>query len=300
MAKKGWRPLQEGDIVDIVAPGMATTRSTLRASADFLKSWGLVPRFPKTLFGADILCANSQKHRLQTLWGAINAKDSNAIWCIRGGYGRRRSTPSPKLFLGLSDASSLHNFFYQDWGWPTIHGSNIDRYGKRAAPSVEEKVLHKVIFGKASSVSYSLNPLNKAAEKNGYRQGAVTGGNLITCQASVGTAFELETKGRILFFEDIGERGYRVDRVLRHFQMCGLFKGVKAVVFGDFVGGKEPGGGRKVPAVLKAFAMESKIPVLSGLPTGHGKKRMPLPFGVSSRLTLGPNAKIECPTGCSL
>jgi muramoyltetrapeptide carboxypeptidase len=108
----------------------------------------------------------------------------------------------------------------------------------------------------------------------------------------LGTRFAKSPKGAFLFFEDIGERGYRVDRVLLHLRMAGYFNGVKGILFGDFVSSDEPNGGSRVPDVLQRFADEMKIPVFSGLEAGHGAFQRPLPFNTRAVLNCGPRGEL--------
>lgn len=305
-----WLPLREGDIVDVIAPGYRSTNTELEDGVRFLKSWGLVPRLPPRLFSRDVLCSNSDDSRFEQLRVALFARDSKAIWCIRGGYGSirlmsqvtrlRRPAAPPKLFIGLSDITTLHVFLNQAWGWPTVHGPLLDRLGRKAALPKYERELKRFVFGELEEISFSgLKALNAAARGRGVVRGAVSGGNLTVLQSSLGTAAEWETKGRILFFEDIGERGYRIDRILAQFEQAGMFNSAKAVIFGQFTGGREPDGSSLVPAVLRRFAETMRIPVFSGLASGHDLIQRPLPFETPSWLKLGARGELVCSAGAA-
>ena len=308
MKTNGWLPLQEGDIVDVVAPASHCTREGLNGGIRFLKSWGLVPRVPKNLFARDVICANTDEQRLAQLKRALYSEDSVAIWCVRGGYGANRLVPElaklkkpkgpPKLFIGFSDITTLHVFLNEKWGWPTIHGPMLDRIGRGHISQAQLKDLHRIFFGETDSVTYSgLKPMNKAARSVKTIKGEVTGGNLMTLQSTIGTKAPWHTKGKIIFLEEIDERGYRVDRLFEHLEQTGHFKYAKAIVLGGFLGGEEANGKSRVPAVLKRFAESSKIPVLSGVPSGHGDAQRSVPFGVKAVLKTGAKGSIEIPTG---
>lgn len=303
-----WIPLKEGDTVDLVAPGFACKPEEVRGALHFLASWGLEPRIPKKIFGRDVLCSHNDETRLKHLKDALTASDSKAVWCLRGGYGSIRLVPElaklkrplgpPKLFVGLSDITTLHIFLNQKWGWPTVHGPLLDRLGKGAAKPQYERELKKFVFGEMETISFSkLKPLNEKARGAGTVRGVVSGGNLITLQSSIGTSIPWNTKNRILFFEDIGERGYRVDRALEHFRQAGFFDKAKAIVFGDFTGGSESDGKTLVPQVMKRFAEQMKIPVFSGLASGHDVVQRPVPFETESVLHLGARGELICKTG---
>lgn len=304
----GWLPLEKGDTVDLVAPGFACKPEEVAGATEFLKSWGLVPRVPKKLFGRDVLCSNQDEVRLSHLREALLAPDSKAVWCLRGGYGSIRLLPElekikapkgpAKLFIGLSDITSLHLFLNQSWGWPTVHGPLMDRFGRGAVLPKYVREMKKYVFGEMQSIEFAgLKPLNAAARKSGKIHAEVTGGNLITLQSSLATPWQWQTRGRILFFEDIGERGYKVDRVLEHFEQAGLFEGIKGIVFGDFTGGAEADGRTLLPAVLKRFAEANAFPVFSGLKSGHDVIQRPLPFATHSVLELGERGVLTCQTG---
>jgi muramoyltetrapeptide carboxypeptidase len=310
VAAQTWLPLKEGDTVDLVAPGSACDPKVLENGMRVLASWGLEPRVPKKIFGRDVICAHDDATRFRYLKEALLATDSKAIWCVRGGYGSNRLIPAlmklkrpagaSKLFMGLSDISTLHMYLNQNWGWPTIHGPLLDRFAKGEVKPQYEREVKKLIFGEMDEIRFSgLKAMNEAArfKRSSVIRAPVTGGNLITLQSAIGTACEWQTKGKILFFEEIGERGYRVDRALEHFKQAGAFDRAKAIVFGDFTGGLEPGGGSTIPQVLKRFASEMKIPVFSGLKSGHDVVQRPLPFGTAAELHLGSKGELVCRTG---
>ncbi len=281
--------LQEGDIVDVVAPGFKSTKEELVGAIRFLESWGLVPRYDKKIFSKHFLFSSPTPERTRQLRNAILSEDSKVIWCMRGGYGSIRLLPfldkikkpkQKKLLIGISDVTSLHIYSYQNWNWPCLHTSLLDRLGKGIVPKTVENEIKKILFGKAEETHFKLKPMNSSAKKNKLIKAPVVGGNLVVSQSTLGTPYEIETKGKIIFFEELGERGYRVDRCLEHFRQAGKFKNCKALIFGHFLAGEEPGNKRPVwPDVLKSWAEELEIPVYSGLESGHGLKQRPLLLG---------------------
>ena len=305
MKALGWKPLQPGDQVEIIAPGMPPKPGTLKKIGHFLESWDLKLILPDDLLGKDLICSNDQASRATLLKQALKRKDSKMIWCLRGGYGAFHLLPtldkmkptSPKIFMGLSDATSLHSFLVNQWGWSTLHGCNIDRFARGEATKSELSRFKKVLFGQVDSVSYSLKPLNGLARKERVVKAPVIGGNLVTLQANFGTRFQVDPRGHFLFLEEIGERAYKVHRILFHLEQLGLLKKIRGVILGQFTGGREPGGKDLVPKVLKEWALSQKFPVVSGFPSGHGPNQHPLPFGTSAQLALGERPRIEIKTG---
>ncbi len=304
-----WQPLREGDIIDIVAPASACAPERLDGAIRFLSDWGLTPRLPRKIFGKDVICANDDANRLAHLKQALFSTDAKAIWCLRGGYGSIRLLPelmklkkpkgAPKLFIGLSDITSLNVFLNQEWNWPTIHGPMLDRLGRGETKPAYIKELRKFVFGELPEIRFQkLKPMNEAALAKTTLKGHVTGGNIVTLQSTLGTKCHWETAGKIIFFEEIGERGYRVDRILEHFRQAGCFDRAKAVVFGDFTGGEESDGTSRIPRILRRFASLVDIPVLSGVQSGHELIQRPVPLGTPSELHLAQGkCELVCKAG---
>ncbi len=293
-----WQPLKKGDLVDVVAPGFRISEERLHGAVRFLHEIGLQARVPRDIFGEDIVCGQTDKIRLAHLKSAILAKDSRAIWCLRGGYGAIRLIDAvakikrpaqPKLFIGYSDAVTLHNFFNQFWKWPTLHGPLLDRLGQHTLPEDEVSELVNLIFGRNKGIIHkNLLPLNPPARARDVRARALTGtvygGNLTVVQSFLGTRYAKIPQNAILFFEDVGERGYRVDRALVQLRQAGYFARTKAVVFGQFTESAERSGEDRVPGVLQRFAEEMKFPVFNNLQAGHGDKQRTVPFGTTARI----------------
>ncbi len=307
---KTWRPLEPGDTIDLVAPGFRCTDEEFAGALAFVRSWGFVPRYRKPIFSRDVLASAPDAKRFEDLKRALFAEDSGAVWCVRGGYGSIRLIPGlsmlrkparPKLFVGLSDITTLHVFLNQAWKWPTLHGPMMDRLGRNMTPAGHLRELKRIVTGEQAEIVFPrLKAMNRAARRRGRIRAAVTGGNLITLQSSIGTRAGYEPRGRIVLLEDIGERGYRIDRVFEHFLQAGVWAGVEAVVFGEFTGGREPDGSSRVPAVLRRFADSAPFPVFKGMVTGHGPIQRPVPFGVVGTLELGEKGELTLPTGAGL
>ncbi len=305
---QSWQPLQDGDIVDIIAPGWSVTPEVLKSSLEFLESWNLKARLPKNLFKKNLIASNTDETRWSHLQAALMAKDSKVIWCLRGGYGSIRLVPNlakmkkplkTKLLIGISDITSLHNFFNHQWQWPSLHGALLDRIGQKGkvAPSIQ-KEMKQILWGKSQEVIFKkLKPVNKAAEKVRRIKASIVGGNLATLQPTLGTPYEFDLKNKFLFLEDIGERGYKLDRMLVHFQQAGKLKDCKGILLGHFTGGDEPQGGSFVKKALLSWANESKIPVFSGMESGHDVNLRPVPFMTEAILVNSSGCEISIQTG---
>lgn len=293
--------LHPGDTVDVVMPGFRAPEENVKLGMAYIKKLKLVPRAPEDLVGEDLLCANSDERRFEHLKAALYS-DSKAVWCVRAGYGairlidRLRKLRPPrkrKLFIGYSDVTTIHHFLNHEWNWPTVHGPVLDRLGTGGFGDVEREELRDLLFGKAKEIRFSgLTPLNESARKKGIVRGKVFGGNLTVLQTTLGTPLQNNRSG-MLFLEDIGERGYRIDRMLQHFAQAGALRRVKAIVLGSFVGGAETGGGDLVRPVLERFAKEQKAPVFIGMKAGHGDIQRPVCFNTEAVLRCGPEGDLR-------
>jgi muramoyltetrapeptide carboxypeptidase len=297
--------LAPGDIVDVVAPGFRCSPEQLAGGIRFLKRQGLIPRVPPDLFGPDLLCANTDAQRYSQLRKALYARDSRAVWGVRGGYGAIRiiqrlqtlKPPAhPKLVIGYSDVTTLHQLLNQFWGWPSLHGPFLDRLGGTNMREEDRRELDAVLFrGERHTVFADLAPLNAAARRRQLISGKLTGGNLTVLQSTLATALQRRPSG-ILFLEDVGERGYRIDRMLEHLRQAGVLRNLKAIVFGTFLGGAETDGSNLGPAVLARFAQSVAIPVLAGMEAGHGPGQRPVFLHTRAELRCGTDAQLSVRT----
>lgn len=296
---KSWQALKENSIVDIIAPaGGVTDTSIIEKLKNLLKSWQLIPRVSPHLLGPDLLCANSDEKRFQQLKDALLNTDSQAIWCLRGGYGCTRLIPylrkliAPekcKLFIGFSDITTLHLFLQQKWHWQTLHGPSLNQVTNQLIAQKNIDELKKIIFGQLSELIYLLEPYTKSSHSLGFIGAPITGGNLSLVQTSLGTNWQIETQDKILFLEDVNESAYRIDRMLQHLQQSEILSHIKAILLGDFTFPAKIEEEKKIQAILERFAKEQNFPVLRCPDIGHGKKNRSLPFATPALLNLNKN-----------
>ncbi len=276
--------------IALVAPSSRVSEENTKFTKNYFETLGMKVTAPEDLFGEDLLCAHQDKVRLFHLKSAFEDPSVDVIWLLMGGYGLGRLMPDlfhiprpkkEKLFIGFSDGTALHIFLNQVWNWPTLHGIGALQAARQVVDVTSiKKTLQFVNEGLSSYQPPSLSPLNKKAKKINKLTGLVVGGNLCLLQTSIGTRWQAQTEGKILFLEDVDERGYRIDRMLIHLQQAGLFDRVKAIVLGDFTKGEEKDGSSLVVPVLERFAHSIDVPVFSLRGCGHGKENLPLPFNI--------------------
>jgi muramoyltetrapeptide carboxypeptidase len=297
---KTWKYLKPGDLIDLVAPGSPCTQDEFKLGVQYLEQKGFKVRFPLDLFTSEVpFHSSSDQKRFEHLKAAIMAKDSKAIWCLRGGYGSNRlvadmlklKPTQSKLFIGISDITSLHLVLNLKWDWSSLHGPLLDRVGTGRVPKELETELWDLLTGRAKEQVFAdLHPLNPIAHKQKKLSANILGGNLAVIQSMIGTALKPNFKEDFLFLEDIGERGYRLDKMFYHLRTGGVLAGVKAVFFGHFTGGEEPDGKESLaPYALQRFANDVGIPVFAGIQSGHGAKLRALPLNSPATLQFKNN-----------
>ncbi len=292
--------LEPGHQVEIIAPASRCSDQKLALLRSQLVDWGLNCVISETIFGKDLLCANSDALRFQGLLAALHNDANHAILCARGGYGASRLLPhlyraakpqKAKIFIGLSDITALHLFLNQQWGWSSIHGSLSPNV--LTAQSVTH--LQQLLFSKKNLEFTNLVPLNDAARRPDIFSGRISGGNLTLIQTSLGTPWQIDSTNKILVLEEINERGYKIDRALMQLQQAGVFAQAKAILLGDFLGGEELNGRSYVDSVLERFARQIKAPVVRIPGVGHGATNFALPLNTDCILeTTDGSARLLC------
>lgn len=289
--------LLKGDSIQVIAPSSSCPKEDLQKGLLYLKTLGYNPITKKNLLKSNGIVSNTTEFRVNHLQEALNS-DSKIIWSVRGGYGSVHLLPSlskmkkpknQKVFIGYSDVTNLHVFFNQKWNWPSIYGPCVSRLGNGCLHPKEEKYLKEYFQRDVELREHSIKAFNEKANTVNKIKSKVCGGTLAMLASTVGTAFQLKTKSKILFLEEVGERGYQVDRMLQTLLLAGLFDSVSAVVLGDFTGGNEPSGKNFVNKVLKEFFADKNFPVFNGLKCGHGKINLPLAFNTETTIEKNKN-----------
>lgn len=296
-----WSYLSTGDVIDVVAPASPSPREALQNGIRWIEEAGFVPRVPENIIQTDVFFAAPLEEQLEQLKAAIYS-DSKMIWSLRGGYGSMRLIPymmkwkkpkTSKLFMGFSDVTALQLFLTQNWGWQVIHGRNISAMNPDKKSKDRDEVLNILTGKKDELVFKNLKPLNALARKSGVIRGTITGGNLKLLQTSIKTSCELNARGKILFMEDVGERGYAIDRMLEQLWQAGITnKGPKALVLGDFIEGEEKDGRDLTGVALQRFADRAPYPVFGGMRCGHGDVNFSVPFNTNAELS-GKNLTVN-------
>ena len=281
--------LRAGDLVRLVAPSGPVPRDAFESGLAVLKQRYEV-RFDEALFTREGFLAGSDERRLGELVVALGDPDARAVLMARGGYGLLRILPfidpdvlraAPRPLVGFSDGTALLAFAARA-GVASIHGPVLTQLGGLAA--ADQQALFRLLEEPAPGVVLA----NLDEVIPGRVQGPLLGGNLEVFSRLVGTPFLPDLAGAILFIEDSGERPYRVDRLITHLDLAGVFSAVSAVIVGDFGGCQEPellrAGSPTADEVLLERLGRLPIPVVLGAAVGHGSRNFALPYGCVAEL----------------
>ncbi|MBV4452843.1 MULTISPECIES: S66 peptidase family protein [Pseudomonas] len=282
----------EGTIALIAPAGPAAL--DVEKAGQWIRSRGYDLRILPGVYERDGYLAGSDKTRLNDLHTAFADPEVDAIFCLRGGYGTPRLLDSldfellrgnPKPFVGYSDITALHLAINRYAGFVTFHGPmlNADLLGAKQPPT--ESSLLGMLRGDLGAGSVLAHPaaFPLITLEPGIACGHLLGGNLSMIAAVMGTPYEIDADGIILFIEDVNEPIYRIDRLLTHLRLAGKLAQVAGVLVGD-VAGVEP---VALERLLKQTFAPLCIPVLSGWRSGHCDPNLTLPMGALVRLDAG-------------
>lgn len=286
-------PLNPGDRIRVVAPSGTVSEDRFEAGLAILRTRYDVVFEPDQVFARQGYLAGDDESRAAALNDAFVEPGTVAIWMARGGYGLTRILPllnvanlriSPKTVVGFSDGTALLAACANE-GITSVHGPVVTQLAD--LPAEDHQHLWQLLEGHRPKLLQDLQPLNP-----GFAEGPLVGGNLEVFSRLLGTPYlPALLKGAVLFLEDVGERPYRIDRLLTHLEMAGVFSAVRGLVLGEFFNCHEPVSGiadsPQVQDVLRERLGRLKIPVALGGQFGHGKRNRALPYGTKVMLDAG-------------
>lgn len=284
------RALRPGDQVVLVSPSGPVRPEHVAVGVELLRSWGLTVTLGAHAYDRDGFLAGADADRLADLDAALRDPAVRAVLCTRGGYGAQRIVDGldpavvrrdPTIVLGFSDITALHLALWRTARLATLHGP---AFALRTAPTpATVAALRAALFdAEPAVVRASAAEPTVAVTTAGRASGRLTGGNLAMLTASLGTPDAPDTDGAILLLEDVAEPPYKVDRMLTHLHRAGRLAKVAGVAVGQFTDcdGTDP----TVLDVLAERLHGLGVPVLGGLPVGHGADRYTVPLGTRAVL----------------
>ena len=280
--------LKKGDTVAIVAPSgvLKNYNGYMLKAKELLKSWGLEVSIGENVFNDNGHFAGTDNQRSADFQLALDDKAIKAIWCARGGYGAMRVIDNlnfekykenPKWIIGYSDITAIHNDLHNNKS-ESIHGIMCKSLEKIDIDNNESiSLLKKTLFGEKLSYTIEGNNYNIEGNSNGQ----LIGGNLTLLHCLLGSESSIDTNGKILFIEDLGEYLYHIDRMLISLKRAGYFDNCKGLIVGDFTDMRKNTTpfGRNLKELILDIVREYDFPVSFGFPAGHGEKNYPMILG---------------------
>jgi muramoyltetrapeptide carboxypeptidase len=268
--------LKAGSRIRVVAPSGVVDPARIEAGAEVLRGWGYDVEIDPQAFERFRYLAGPDPARLEALRRA--AREADAVWMARGGYGFARLIPDlladplpPVPFIGFSDGTVMLNHH----AGPALHAPVINGLSGHTDP---ESMAHlrAVLAGETPD-------LVGESVIAGSARGPIVGGNLCVLASMVGTPAQVRTEGCIVALEEVGEAPYKVDRLLTQCIQSGALDGAVGFALGSFTGADAPPGSDwQVLDVLLGQLSPLGVPIVAGLPFGHGTRNHAFALGPGS------------------
>lgn len=318
MARKDILPpevIKKGDSVMLVATARKVTPQEMAPAIALLEHWGLRVKENPLLYAADHQMAGTDAQRAAQLQQALDDEEVRAVFCVRGGYGTvrivdridwSRLAQQPKWIVGYSDVTVLHSHIARRLGLPTLHAImpvNVPADAVRAPyPALES--LHQALFEGSLRYGDIVSPTAQPPRpfRPGQATAPVTGGNLSILYSLCGSPSDIDTRGKILFIEDLDEYLYHIDRMMQNLKRTGKLDHLAGLVVGALCDMHDNGipFGRTAEEIVWDAVKDYDYPVAMHCRMGHiGTDNLALPLGREARLTVSPQgtASLHFPAG---
>ena len=288
--------LRAGDTIGIIAPASNIKRDALEAGCEGLRRAGYRPFYFESILDQDLYFAGSVERRVSELEDMFARDDVRAIVCARGGYGANYLLPAldlkkimahPKIFVGYSDLTCLLTHFTDALGLVTFHGPMVAK--DWAHEDGVDMASWQAALSGTGAWEVDLNGCSAATGLvDGAAEGILYGGCLSILVASLGTPYEIETEGKILFLEDVAAKPFQIDRMLMQLKLAGKFGGARGIVFGEMNDCVQTANqGYTLEEVILRVVGDLGIPVAYGVRSGHViAGNITLPIGVRAALSV--------------
>ena len=296
------RRLAPGDRIALVSPASPFKREEFDKGVIELRSLGFDPVFDDSVFA---------KHRYVSGTADVRARAFRAAWAdpsiaaliaVRGGYGSAQILPlldrdelvaTPKAFIGYSDLTALLTFLTTGCGIVGFHGPMVERRLSRGEDGYDRASFLNALC-RAEPMG-ELAPAGLETLRVGDAAGPLLGGTLTQLLASLGTPFAFDPPaGYVLFIDEVGERPYRLDRMMTQLRQTGLLAQAAGVIVGELPRCDEPDGEISGRDVMADLLRDFDGPVVIGFPSGHTTTGpvVTLPLGVRCRVVAAPNPRV--------
>jgi len=292
--RKRPKRLRKGDTIGIIAPASPPNLEQLKRSLSFLEELGLSYQMGKSIENVYGYLAGTDEERLEDLHEMFADPNIAGIICAGGGYGSGRYTDKidfqlmnecPKIFWGYSDITFLHTAMNLYSDIITFHGPMLaSDVGKSSFEELSKKMFLQLFQPMELHYTEAVSPLTQVS--SGIARGELTGGNLSLLASGIGTKYEVDTKGKLLLIEDIGEEPYRVDGMLNQLRHAGKLDAAAGFVIGDFLDAdpKKRKVSLSLEEVFNHYLGNLGKPAVKGFKIGHCQPHFAVPLGADAQL----------------
>ncbi len=280
--------LQPGDTIALTCPAGFMPREKAQTCIDTLQTWGFRVVIGDTLGGnSNNYFSGTDRERIADLQRLLDDPTIDAILFGRGGYGLSRIiddidftafVAKPKWLIGFSDITVLHAHIFTNYDIASLHAPMAGAFNDGGAASPGVVSLHAALTGVATACSCKPSGFNR----HGKAHAPLVGGNLTLLAHLVGSPSDIDTRGKLLFLEDVGEYLYNVDRMLRQLRRSGKLAGLAGLLIGGFTDMRDTTRpyGATVEEIIRDAIGDYQYPVCYGFPVSHGKENIALKIGV--------------------
>ena len=283
--------LKQGSVVGITCPSGYVSADRVAYAIKVLEKWGFKVKLGKTIGTEHFYFSGTDAERLSDLQQMMDDPAVDAILMGRGGYGMSRIIDDlnfvaflekPKWICGFSDITVLHNHLQVWYGIPSLHSPMCGAFKPETENEAYLESFRTVLTGGSLHYDIPWSPFNR----NGTAEAILTGGNLAILAHLTGSISEVDTTGKILFIEDIGEYLYNADRMLLNLKRAGKFDDLKALVVGSFTDMQdtERPFGQTIEEIIWDKVKEYNYPVCFNFPVGHQDINYTLMLGAIHKL----------------
>lgn len=292
--------LNPGDRVAVVAPSHPFQPERLAAGCAVLRDWGLEVVEMANLHATYRYTAGTRAQRQADLRAALVDPTIDAVWYARGGSGTVHllddlpfAALDQRPVIGFSDATSLLGALWNRRAGRPIHGPVLHTLGT-TNDAATVSATHRLLMEGGGPVVWRGDVVAHPTDA----AGPLVGGNLCVMASMCGTPDQLQAEGCVLLLEEIGEVPYKIDRLVTQLRLSGVFEGVQAVVLGDFIGGAPPAGASWCVVDVIAEALHGlELPIVAGLPVGHGARNQPFMLGTEATVLRDGSVLLAPSTG---
>ena len=291
--------LKKGDTIGITCPSGFITASECQSAISKMQEWGFQIKIGNTIGARDYTLAGTDQERREDLQRMLDDPDVKAIMLGRGGYGAvriidgidfKKFVQHPKWIIGFSDATIFHLHINRNFGIPTIHSKMCNSFPDDFSKADQVQIdtidsIRKCLTG--IKMNYSTEP--HIHNRYGKATGTIIGGNLSLIDNLCGSVSDVDTSGKILFIEDVGEYLYKLDGMLWNLKRSGKLAHLKGLAIGKFrIKEDSPGSefGKTLEQIVMEKVKEFKYPVCFDFPVGHVRENYALKCGMMHELVV--------------